>query len=70
MQVRFFFQSEKVWFIYLFPFQNDCLAQWKPLLARIVNVANDDRDMDEKDRTKPRAFLKLIDANSEEVINI
>ena len=53
-------------------FLNNCLAQWKPLLARIVNLAHDDIDVNvvEKDRSKPRAYLKLIDANSEEVINI
>ena len=41
-------------------------------MARIVNLAHDDIDVNlvEKDRSKPRAYLKLIDANSEEVINI
>jgi len=41
-------------------------------LARIVNLAHDDKDVnvDEKDRSKPRAYLKLIDANSEEDIDI
>ena len=40
-------------------------------MARIVNLAHDDIDVNviEKDRSKPRAYLKLIDANSEEVIN-
>ena len=41
-------------------------------MARIVNLVHDDKDVnvDEKDRSKPRAYLKLIDANSEEVFNI
>ena len=40
-------------------------------MARIVNLARDDIDVNlvEKNRSKPKAYLKLIDANSEEVIN-
>ena len=45
------------------------LAQWKPLLAHLINIDDSvlDVHVESKPEPKCRAYLKLIDANSDEV---
>ena len=43
-------------------------AQWKPLLAHVINLDSDGVHGDENPEYKSRAYLKLIDANSDKVI--
>merc|ERR1712111_114746 len=45
-------------------------AQWKPLLAHVINLDSNGVDGDENPEYKSRAYLKLIDANSDKDINI